>query len=553
MRDQRRRARRFVLILAVIGAGALASAIGQVILGLWTSAGAAFLGVALAMGALALLRRGVALQTLVAAFLAAAGALGAAMAVAAGPDGIVSMFWLTMAPPLALALAGPRLAVVVLAVDAVVISACMFVMYLVDYEPLFAAHHRVGAHLGSVLGVLAMYYALIRAYERQTEVDILALERKNAELAHARAAADAASRAKSEFLATMSHEIRTPMNGVLGMTSVMLGDGGLPATVRDGLETIHQSGTTLMAVLNDILDFSKIESGRLELERAPVDPRRELSAVSSLLDRLALERNNELVVTVSDDVPAWILGDAVRLRQVVLNLVSNALKFTTEGAVRVELTRDGPTLRLTVTDTGIGMTPETLARLFVPFTQADASTTRRFGGTGLGLAIVQRLVRAMGGDVTAASAPGEGSCFTVALRHQEASAPPSENDREEPPTRHLRVLVAEDNPVNQRVALRLLEQLGHVAVLAVNGADALAQLEAQAIDAVLMDCHMPVMDGFEATRLLRQREQGHLPVFALTASSLPEERLRCLECGMDAVLTKPVRRDELRAVLFKVS
>jgi signal transduction histidine kinase len=551
-RTPRRRAQRFIVILLVLGAGSLASMFGQLVLGLWASAGAALLGVVVTGGALMMLRQGVSFQTLVVVFLTLGCALGAGMGVAAGPDGIISLFWLTMAPPLAQALAGPRLASVVLVLDAMLISVSMFVMYLVDYPPLFAAHHVVGAHLVSLLSVLAMYYALTRVYERQTEGDIAELEAKNAELARARAAADGASRAKSEFLATMSHEIRTPMNGVLGMTSVMLGERSLPAEVREGLETIHQSGTTLMAVLNDILDFSKIESGRLELERAPVDLRGELSVVSELLERLAKERDDELTVTVDDDFPMWIAGDAVRLRQVALNLISNALKFTTSGKVEVRLSWVDPSMRLAVTDTGIGMTADVIAKLFAPFTQADASTTRRFGGTGLGLAIVRRLVELMGGTVSATSAPGKGSCFTVTLPVEPTSPPASEPERSELPTRHLRVLVAEDNPINQRVALRLLEQLGHEAVVAPNGAEALRQLDGRAFDVVLMDCHMPVMDGFEATRTLRLRGD-RLPIFALTASSLPEERLRCFECGMDEVLTKPVRRDDLRKALGRVA
>lgn len=550
--DRRRRAQRFIVVLLVIAVGSLVSTLGQVLLGLWVSAVSSLGGLVFGAVALCMLRRGVSFQVLVGIFLTLSGVLGGGMALAAGQDGVISLFWLTMAPPLALTLAGPRFAAVVMVVDALVITACMLVMYLVDYVPPFAAHHRVGAHLVSLLGVLAMVYALIRAYERQTEADIHDLQRNNDELARARAAADAASRAKSDFLATMSHEIRTPMNGVLGMTSVMLGERELPPHVREGLQTIHQSGTTLMAVLDDILDFSKVESGRLQLERAPIDVRSELAAVSALLERLALERKNQLLVSVADDVPAWLFGDAVRLRQVSLNLVSNALKFTSEGTVRVQASREGPTLRLTVTDTGIGMSQETLAKLFVPFTQADASTTRRFGGTGLGLAIVRRLVEAMGGGVSASSTLGQGSCFVVTLPLEQTTAPPSDASADEAPPRHLRVLVAEDNVVNQRVAVRLLEQLGHQAILAVNGAEALAMLESAEVDVVLMDCHMPVMDGFEATVALRQQGRRDLPVFALTASSLAEERRRCLESGMNEVLTKPVRRDELRAVLLRV-
>jgi CheY-like chemotaxis protein/anti-sigma regulatory factor (Ser/Thr protein kinase) len=351
----------------------------------------------------------------------------------------------------------------------------------------------------------------------------------------------------------MSHEIRTPMNGVLGMTGVMLAEPGLPPSVRGGLSVIQQSGTTLMAVLNDVLDFSKLESGKLVLERRPVALREELESVCALLAELASKQNNQLAVEVTG-LPERISGDPVRLRQICLNLVSNALKFTSDGRVELSARPDGACVLLEVRDTGIGMSPEELSRLFRPFSQADASTTRRFGGTGLGLAIVHRLVTAMGGSVGVQSTPGEGSRFTLRLPLEEA--PPATGSQALAPAsrgRPLQLLLVEDNQINQLVGVRLLEQLGHRVSIAENGKRALELIGGQVFDAVLMDCHMPVMDGFEATRALRlTRDRLQLPVIALTAGSLPEERAKCLACGMNEVLTKPVRRDELQAALARI-
>lgn len=540
------------MLLLVLAVASSASAIGQFAQGLWILGLCALLGVALMAMGLQMLRRDVRVELLVLVFMTLGSLLPAGMAVAAGHEGITSLFWIALAPQLTLSLAGQRMAAIILVLDAFLIAVCFFIMHRVDYVPLIDVEGAIGGPIVAMVGALVSYFVLILTYERETEANILELEASNTELAHARARADSASRAKSEFLATMSHEIRTPLNGVLGMTAVMLGDGGLTPPVREGLFTIQQSGATLLAVLNDILDFSKIESGKLELERAPIDLRADLAAVASLLDGVAKDRHNAFEVSVADEVPTWLVGDPVRVRQVVLNLASNALKFTTSGRVTVSARAVDGQLQLLVADTGIGMTQEVLQRLFRPFSQADASTTRRYGGTGLGLAIVQRLVEAMRGTVTATSAPGQGSVFTVTLPLERTEAPPVKHEKSSTIGRRLRVLVAEDNAINQRVALRLLEQLGHQVVVASNGLEALTEVDAQTFDAVLMDCHMPVMDGFETTRALRARSK-HLPIFALTASSLPEERARCLECGMDDVLTKPVRRDDLEALLSRVA
>jgi signal transduction histidine kinase/CheY-like chemotaxis protein len=545
---ERRRLTRFVGLLQVTILSAGLAGLAQLAQGFWVSGGLAVLTGLVLVRALFAVREGHDGRAMVVMVLVVTGLLAAGMAVAAGKSGLISLFWMSLLAPVALSLAGPRVAAWTLGVTVVIIGVAMWVIFEIDYTPPLKVD-ALGAHLISLLGAVLTTYAMIRAYDRQTESDFNELERRNAELTAARAAADAASRTKSEFLATMSHEIRTPMNGVLGMTSVMLGVRNLPPEVREGLATIQQSGSTLMAIINDILDFSKIESGHMVIEREPIDLRSELSAVKVLLDGAAAEHQNSLVFTIADEVPGFVLGDPVRLRQVALNLVSNALKFTSTGRVEARLSVRDAALVFEVSDTGIGMSAEVLERLFQPFTQADASTTRRFGGTGLGLAIVRRLVDAMKGTVTATSTVGGGSTFCVTLPMEVVAPPPMATPAPVRAARALRVLLAEDNPINQRVARGLLEQLGHVVVMADDGQQALDRLTAAEFDVILMDCHMPVMDGFEATRLVRERKGRAQPIIALTAASLPEEQSRCLAAGMDAVLLKPVRREDLRAML----
>jgi CheY-like chemotaxis protein len=373
----------------------------------------------------------------------------------------------------------------------------------------------------------------------------------NLKLDEARSSAERATQAKSEFLATMSHEIRTPMNGVLGMTTVMLG-GELPPAVRDGLLTIKQSGDTLLAVLNDILDFSKLDSGKLRLEQVPCNVRQAIYATLALMHDSAQLRGNTLTASVDDAVPLWLLGDPVRLRQVLTNLVSNAIKFTQRGRVEICARTDGEKLLIAVHDSGVGMSPATCAGLFQPFTQADASISRRFGGTGLGLAIVYRIVSTMGGQISASSREGEGSSFQVALPLRPTAPPPLPVvPVVSGPSRRLTVLLAEDNPVNQMVATGMLEQLGHRVLHAEDGAQALELIALQPVDLVLMDCQMPVLDGFAATQKLRSGPFRTIPVVALTAASLPEVTSRCLAAGMDEVLVKPLARADLERVLAR--
>ncbi|MCW2815919.1 MAG: Histidine kinase [Nocardioides sp.] len=400
-------------------------------------------------------------------------------------------------------------------------------------------------------------------------------EARATDLAAARDEARAASRAKSEFLAAMSHEIRTPLTGVIGLTE-LLAASRLDAAQRQMTDGLDQAGRTLLSLVDDILDLSKIEAGRLQLETITFDPERVLRASVDLLAPRARDKDLHLVVTAAPDVPVGLVGDPVRFGQVVTNLVANAVKFTAVGEVAVRLSCDagpdtGPELRVEVCDTGIGVEPDAVPRLFDPFVQADASTTRRYGGSGLGLAISSRIVEATGGRIGVQSAPGVGSTFwftTPLVLPAGGPRPAAGGGRTTPhvpvappPGRtstRLRVLVAEDNPINQLVTRGLLDAVGYDAVVVSDGAAAVAALEADPTGfcAVLMDCQMPVMDGWEATRTIRSRTRSNaarVVIIALTASVTAEERTRCHEAGMDDYLTKPVSADALRAALARIT
>ncbi len=379
----------------------------------------------------------------------------------------------------------------------------------------------------------------------------------------ARDAAEKASQAKSSFLANMSHEIRTPMTGILGVAE-LLGRYQMSLEAREHVATISKSTENLKRIIDEILDFSKIEVGELVLEETDFSLHAEVKEVIDLLRPLAGAKRIELRATIAAELQGRRSGDPARLRQVLINLVGNAVKFTEQGWVELRVEPDSSALSdilFVVRDTGIGIAPEAQERLFAPFSQADASLTRRFGGTGLGLAISRRLAELMAGSIRVESAPGEGSIFIFTARLPLAE-PPDPSDQPlvaaaaecrpvvAPAPRSRRVLLVEDEPVSRMVAEAHLKQLGFEVDLAVNGQEALAAIEGGSYALILMDCQMPILDGYETTRRLRRRERGgHLPVIGFTAHAMNGDREKCLAAGMDDYLTKPFRGQDLSAVV----
>ena len=418
-----------------------------------------------------------------------------------------------------------------------------------------------GYAMGSLFSMYLLF-SMIQGRRRSREywsalADSELLKVRAEELERARLAAEASSRAKSEFLANISHELRTPMNGVIGMTDLTLASDLTPEQRQD-LQVVKSSAESLLKLLNELLDYSKVEAGKLEIERIPFSLRQTMDVAAKPLSILARSKGLSFHCEAPEEVPDALIGDPERVRQILVNLIGNAVKFTERGEVRVSVERLGSgaeevELQFTVRDTGIGVAADKREVIFQPFAQADGSTTRRFGGTGLGLAISARLAQMIGGRIWLESEAGRGSRFHFTGKFGIEPDPRGAEARYAPPSldsRTLNILLADDNLVNQKVVTHLLGRRGHNVVVAVDGREAVETAEKQRFDLILMDVEMPVMSGLEATAILRRRERtanARTPIIALTAHVMKEDRERCLSAGMDGYLAKPIDEGALLA------